>query len=1128
MHARATPPAAHSAPGKAANRAAPQASPRAAATPILPPLGRSVDEFELEADRVADHVMRWPGGAASDDPPRVDARPRAASSAGAEAMPLRKCACGGGCPRCAGGDALARAPSKPIGAALPGAANLQPDIRAVLSTAGEPLDGASRAFMEPRFGRDFSRVRVHTDRQAQQSARRQHAHAYTVGHHIAFAPGRFAPGSPEGRHLLAHELTHVVQQAGRGAGAVQRKGDGTRHDWTVITEIAVEAGATGDGRAQGLDAFGQVVPIDIEVNKLALDVGRYTMHQKEMDADWDLATRVYQGESKGSAHFVYMLPAHVKVAPDFTLVIAPRSRTLTQVWREIQALPKPIQTFVLGKSGRAASLDDYERALRIGKQMEGAALTSDDVYQLGKQTGGKYTEKSIAAALAERGGQQSARAANVAKRGKAESALFGREALYKRYRTLLAHLQDQNNLLATAGTSTDQAGVSSDWIKERDQLDADLVAAEVPGGLKGFVKFIDDYEKSFQSEALAYAMDVLLKYEHVLHQEYDRYAGGQVGDTSAAAKTLGGLSKIREPAQELYGKAAHARSLRKDLDRDIRDMGEGKAYAARNESASLGRQADIHESSADQLVKSALPDDSIVGWQDFPREKLVGKKTVEDVRYEIAWYIAVHEAAIQRARKLLIDKPSRIFTLDKLMSAALEAQDVAKGSLYDLIIQDKVKQIESEKKVKEILLAVLTIALTVMTFGGGAPALLATAAIVGIGTAQAASAIEDYDTQTTFYVSQLLSQEPSAAWAVIAVVGLALDAGSLVTALKTVVPAAKAFNASGDLVELGEKLAQVDARVSERVLQAAEQARAAERQFKTSVDQFKSLFTGAGGKARAMVPSLSLMAAKAGGEAAGRLLAMAYYYIKTRMLKSFTKFVRQLEQDGLIVWDQLAKAEQQAIRQAFDESMELGTNAYGKQLYSRLSAKARQVHTEASVDRAVAQGRAIGKTDDEIVAALEGELQTQERTIAKISSTETTGPNGTVEIRSRGRVGDAPPGRPGLEKKYPLGEKVGLPGNVRFHVEGIQAIGDELNVVYAPERFNISQTALIENQIRGFRDEIAVTGGELLYDFTVQAHVLKEFEGVSIRVLDSITWKIERRLPGSDKLETLIEETARP
>lgn len=71
--------------------------------------------------------------------------------------------------------------------------------------------------MESRFGRDFSHVRVHASAAAEQSAMHVNAHAYTVGSHIVFARGRFAPHTHDGRRLLAHELTHVVQQTGSGA-----------------------------------------------------------------------------------------------------------------------------------------------------------------------------------------------------------------------------------------------------------------------------------------------------------------------------------------------------------------------------------------------------------------------------------------------------------------------------------------------------------------------------------------------------------------------------------------------------------------------------------------------------------------------------------------------------------------------------------------------------------------------------------------------------------------------------------------------------------------------------------------------------------------------------------------------
>ncbi len=98
----------------------------------------------------------------------------------------------------------------------PGTSTIPPLVQVALRSVGQPLDASTRAFMEPRLGHDFSKVRVHTDAQAAESASAVNALAYTVGRNIAFAAGQYAPGTPAGRRLLAHELTHVVQQSNRG------------------------------------------------------------------------------------------------------------------------------------------------------------------------------------------------------------------------------------------------------------------------------------------------------------------------------------------------------------------------------------------------------------------------------------------------------------------------------------------------------------------------------------------------------------------------------------------------------------------------------------------------------------------------------------------------------------------------------------------------------------------------------------------------------------------------------------------------------------------------------------------------------------------------------------------------
>jgi len=80
------------------------------------------------------------------------------------------------------------------------------------SGGGSPLDSDTKGFMESRLGADFSDVRVHTDATASESARSVQAHAYTVGSDVVFQSGKYAPESDSGKRMLAHELTHVVQQ----------------------------------------------------------------------------------------------------------------------------------------------------------------------------------------------------------------------------------------------------------------------------------------------------------------------------------------------------------------------------------------------------------------------------------------------------------------------------------------------------------------------------------------------------------------------------------------------------------------------------------------------------------------------------------------------------------------------------------------------------------------------------------------------------------------------------------------------------------------------------------------------------------------------------------------------------
>lgn len=148
------------------------------------------DAFEQEADAVADSVMRAP--AAATPPPPPDEQLTAGRSVQAK------------------GD---------VGG--PVSDGTQEQI-ARMQSGGQPLPDSERAFFEERMGADFSGVRVHPDGEAADTAQDLSARAFTVGNHIAFNEGEYQPGTSEGRHLLAHELTHTVQQGAAETVATKR------------------------------------------------------------------------------------------------------------------------------------------------------------------------------------------------------------------------------------------------------------------------------------------------------------------------------------------------------------------------------------------------------------------------------------------------------------------------------------------------------------------------------------------------------------------------------------------------------------------------------------------------------------------------------------------------------------------------------------------------------------------------------------------------------------------------------------------------------------------------------------------------------------------------------------------
>jgi len=179
-------------------------------------IGQPNDKYEQEADRVADQVMRMSDADVAQrvktgtvQPMRIQRLSSESENEAAQRLPVEK-------------EEEEQLQAKEMLGHTPAVApNLEYRINS-LKSGGQPLDSATRSFFEPRFGYDLSKVRVHSDPKAAHSARAMNAMAYTMGQEVVFDSGQYQTDSPEGRKLIAHELTHVVQQ-GFASQVIQHK-----------------------------------------------------------------------------------------------------------------------------------------------------------------------------------------------------------------------------------------------------------------------------------------------------------------------------------------------------------------------------------------------------------------------------------------------------------------------------------------------------------------------------------------------------------------------------------------------------------------------------------------------------------------------------------------------------------------------------------------------------------------------------------------------------------------------------------------------------------------------------------------------------------------------------------------
>ena len=316
-------------------------------------INRPGDSYEQDADRIAEQVMRTPTPSL-----RASTVSTLSSAAGAQAK-----------------EGLTPAP------------HVTPEVEAnvrTLQSEGNPLPSASREFFESRLGADFSQVRVFTGTRAQETAKSLGAKAFTVGQSISFGAGQYAPESNEGKRLLAHELTHVVQQEGgvrRSSAPVQRSATG---------EVLQRKPAPQQAKPEIKFQFGWLALEAVETNEQVAAMARLVIASLQDDLDDVESAAVKTQVTEWIATVKGVLPyfdrhAGEKVDPSLVGLINQQYDELVKV-REAVRQDKLIQI-------KDALWREHDAAVKAAEEAEALQPALDDTLRAAYRKGSSSTVK---------------------------------------------------------------------------------------------------------------------------------------------------------------------------------------------------------------------------------------------------------------------------------------------------------------------------------------------------------------------------------------------------------------------------------------------------------------------------------------------------------------------------------------------------------------------------------------------------------------------------------------------------------------------------------------------------------------------------------------------------------------
>jgi hypothetical protein len=508
----------------------------------------------------------------------------------------------------------------------------------------------------------------------------------------------------------------------------------------------------------------------------------------------------------------------------------------------IKNLPDKVKLLIhTSIKGRDLTPADYDQLFRIAKKIE--ALPPGAAADYASKITGTTTdlttfETAVDVYTADRAGRDK----EDAERTEVTNKLLGLEEVYKLYRRYITMVASDlaNPAVGLMKEGLKRTGVKVDTAGDLKKQLEDQLPKYGFATIADFEAYIARFITAFETGAVRIVQDLLHKYAGKLYKEQARYSD------PAVIKTLHGrLAGFRAQYQDFATNAKIWNDYAAKHNSDSKQEGlpgNGGIHAepptpAQSQALEKAKAA---KAGAVVTIRDLSAEYPIFAEDDLPEDKRLDKEKLAQADEStlggvIIAHIASRQKVVTEAQTQLEGNHDLIYKMTKMLPTFYTAMDVVPGSIHDQIIQDKMRDDAIKKIVTGILLAIVAIALTVVSLGAATPAVIAAGASIGAAGLSTYMAYDEYKQYTAdkAMADAGFADDPSVIWLVLAIVGAGVDMGAAVKAVRALAPAAKALEAGGDVANFAKavKVLEEQKQIDQKIAQAAEKAAAARKAY---------------------------------------------------------------------------------------------------------------------------------------------------------------------------------------------------------------------------------------------------------------------------------------------------------